>query len=484
MPRELKQLSERIDLVACLGGLEGRVRRLAYDSRQVVEGALFVAIPGARQDGRDFVLEALQRGARAVVFQAQDEAEALRLATPWHEAWPASTFLAVRDARAALADLAVAFYREEGRVLRILAVVGRTGTRTLAAMLHRALEAQGQKTGLIDGMRIYIGQTLRYGSRNHPEAPEREAILASLAAAGCDWVIVAYGERDLRHRRAAGLAPQRLLLTTAVEPELLADFDAPGLVRQWVEDDGERLSVLSDPGSEPAQLAWAVEPTRREGRLGVQFQATIAGQADTFFLAQPTRFMLANALQLLAAAPALGLDEAALLADFGEQSVRGHLERVDNARGLDLYIDEAWTAAELEGVLTALRPWCSGRLIVVAGSGGDREPKRREAIGRMAARHADLAILTTSHPRSEGGEAVVADLARGAEGEAGRVLAIPARDEAIARAVAEARPGDLVLIAGRGSESFYMLSDRTELIDDRTVLEGALQALADEGQTS
>ncbi|MDI9496943.1 MAG: Mur ligase domain-containing protein [Bacillota bacterium] len=476
------QNSDHRDLARLLAGLEtlhvegpaaGAVRRLAYDSRQILAASLFVAIPGERLDGRRFVPEAIREGAVAVVYQAADREIARSLAAGWREAAAAGadrlTFVAVKDARRALAHLAVRFFDRPPDEPQLWVVSGPAGTRTLAAMLHAALGQLGIRAGLVDGMRLMIGGETRYATRNHPEAPEIEAILSSFRDAGARRAVLSFAPGDLAHARAAGLVPEATLLTgpVAAAAELAAAGD-------WVQTAVSHTHVTA-AGRVAAELRAAdLELLRVDGRPGTGFACTIDGCSQRLELGLPTRFMVANCLQLLLVFRLAGLPTRPLLPWLRTLTLPGHLEMVPNDLGCDLYIDHAWTAAELETLLVELRPHCRGRLVVVAGAGGDRSARPRRLLGRTAARLADVAVLTSSNPRSEGADAIVRDLLAQTGGGRATVLGIADRVEAIRCAVGLLEPGDLLLLAGKGDESFRMHATATEAYSDRAVLETAL----------
>lgn len=474
--------SDHCDLARLLTGLEslhieepaaGGVRRLAYDSRQILAASLFVAIPGERLDGRSFVPEAIREGAVAIVYQAADRESARRLAAGWREAAPSGadrlTFVAVTDARRALAHLAVRFFNRPPDEPRLWVVSGPAGTRTLAAMLHAALGQLGIRAGLVDGMRLVVGRETRYATRNHPEAPEIEAILSGFRDAGAQRAVLSFAPGDLEHARAAGLVPEATLLTGSLAAA--AGLAAAG---DWVQTAVSHVHVTAAGLLNDELRAEELELTRVDGRPGTDFVCTIDGHRKRLELGVPTRFMVANCLQLLLVLRLAGLPARPLLPWLRTLTLPGHLEMVPNDLDCDLYIDHAWTAAELETLLLELRPHCRGRLLVVAGAGGDRSVQPRRALGRTASRLADVAVLTSSNPRSEGADAIVHDLLAQTGGGRASVHGIADRVEAIGYAVELLEPGDLLLLAGKGAENFRIHATATEAYSDRAVLEAAL----------
>ncbi|MDI9469369.1 MAG: Mur ligase domain-containing protein [Bacillota bacterium] len=469
--RDLAPLLAGLEPLLIEGPLSASVRRLAYDSRQILAASLFVAIPGERLDGRSFVPEAIREGAVAIVYQAEDRESARRLAVAWREnaAADSLTFVAVADARRALARLAVNFYGRPPDEPRLWVVSGPTGTRTLAALLHGALCQLGIRAGLVDGMRLYVGREMRYATRNHPEAPEIEAILCAFREAAAGRAVLSFAPGDLEHARAAGLVPEATLLTgpVAAAAEL-------GAASGWVQTPVSHTEIRATGRWNSVLRATDLCRTRVDGRAGTSFACTINGHMRRLELGVPTGFMVSNCLQLLQLLNLAGLPCEPLLPWLRTLTLPGHLETVPNRLDADLYVDHAWTAAELETLLLELRPHCRGRLIVVAGAGGDRSARPRRALGQAAARLADIAVLTSSNPRSEGADAIVRDLLDLTDGERARVYGIPDRVEAIGLAVRLLEPGDLLLLAGKGAESFRMHATAIEAYSDRAVLEAAL----------
>jgi len=428
------------------------VSGITHDTRKVEPGFVYVALKGQRHDGHAFIEDALRRGAIAVVGEAP-----LALPVPYAR---------VENARRALSALAAAFYRHPSRALKVIGVTGTDGKTTTSHLIHYLLNALGTPAGLISSVGYAFGDVWRFpeGHFTTPEAPELQAVLAEMVERGLTHAVVETSSHALAQHRVADV-DYDLAVWTHLAPEHL-DFhgDMEGyfeakaaLVRR------AHYSVLNAGcpyarrlfdrphlayGEGGAVFAKHVE----ESPEGLRFLLVAEGQAIPVVLPMIGAYNVENALAALAALKALGhsLPEAAeALARF--PGVPGRMQ-VLAARPVRLVVDFAHTPGALEKALKALRPTTEGRLLVVVGAAGERDPQKRRPLGAAAARLADLAIFTEEDSRSEPTEAILAELAAGAQEGGAEVHLEPDRREAIRLAARLARPGDTVLFAGKGHE--------------------------------
>lgn len=454
------KLSQLLSVLGADCAQEAEITALACDSREVVPGALFAALEGARADGRAYIPDALNRGAAAVVC-----------APPLPEGVPGGL---ASDPRAALALLAAEFYGQPARSLTLIAITGTKGKTTTAHMVREILSAAGYKIGMIGTLGTYIGrEKLSEAANTTPEPITLHRTLRQMADAGCSHVVLEASSQAMKLRRLHGLTfAAGLFLNLSpdhispVEHASFAEYRAckAALFRQC------RLAVGN--GDDPSWPAMAAQlppgapattfgsaPEAHVRALAVEpdpdrplsTRLTVEG-APPYHIPLPGAFNAADALAAIALARALGLNDGAVRAGLAKASVPGRAQRVPVPAPFQVVIDYAHNGASFDAILSALREHRPRRLILVFGAGGDRPKLRRADMARAAARWADYAVLTADNPRSEPVEDICADIAA-ALGELPHET-VPDRREAIRRALDMARPGDVVALLGKGHETY------------------------------
>ena len=455
---DLECLAVALDPVEVLGGSSVDVRDLAYDARSVIPGALFFAVPGARADGHDFAAEAVGQGAVALVAE-----RALDLAVPQ---------VVVGDARAAMARAADVFFGEPTRELEVVGVTGTSGKTTTSHLLFAILAAAGRRPGLLGTVEARVGGERRGVVRTTPEAIDLQRLFCEMLDAGdSSCAMEASSHASVLHRldyvRFAAL-----VFTNLSQDHL----DFHGDMESYFEAKRRLFFV------EPRPIAVVNVGDDYGRRLAeelpdaITFSAADTGALDGIELKLQGRFNVENALGALHAARALEIGEEAI--KRGLESVKGvpgRFESVDAGQPFHVVVDYAHKPDALEKVLRAARELAGERRVIcVIGAGGDRDRGKRAVMGRVASQLADLAIVTSDNPRSEDPEAIAAEIVSGADGEVEVELD---RAAAIGRAIGLARPGDVVLIAGKGAEQGQEFADRTVPFDDRDAAKEALKAL-------
>ncbi len=437
------------------------VTGLAFDNRVVGPGTLFFCVPGFTRDGHDFAPDAVARGAAALVV-----ARPLRLGVPE---------VVVADVRAAMAVAAARFAGDPTRRLRMIGITGTNGKTTTAFIVRDLLEGAGVQTGLLGTVKSIVGGAEAAVKHTTPEAIDLQQTLADMLAAGDQACAMEVSSHALELRRADGIHWEAVVFTNLTQdhldfhPDMEAYFQAKRLLFAAATD-GVRIVNVDDPyGRRLAEefdcVTFALE------READYREADLEGVR----LPLPGRFNVLNALGALAAAHALGVDVPA--AALGRvDAVPGRFEPVDEGQPFTVLIDYAHTPDSLDNVLRAARELAGDRRVLcVFGAGGDRDRGKRPQMGAIAARLADVAILTSDNPRSEDPEAILDEIEAGITGAHEREVD---RRVAIERAVALAAPGDVVVIAGKGHEQGQEFSDgRKEPFDDRVVASEALRAV-------
>jgi UDP-N-acetylmuramoyl-L-alanyl-D-glutamate--2,6-diaminopimelate ligase len=456
---DLERLVPALEPVEVLGRPSVEVLDLAYDTRGVAPGALFFAVPGERADGHDFAPEAVERGSVALVVERQ-----LELPVPQ---------IVVRDARAAMARAADAFFGEPTRELEVVGVTGTSGKTTTSHLLFAILAAAGRRPGLLGTVEARVGGERRGVVRTTPEAIDLQRLFREMLDAGDrSCAMEASSHASVLHRL------DRVRFAVLVFTNLSQDhLDFHGDMESYFQAKRRLFHV------EPRPVAVVNVGDEFGRRLAeelpdaITFSAAEAGALDGIGLRLRGRFNVENALGALHAARALGIGEDAI--HQGLESVRGvpgRFESVDVGQPFHVIVDYAHKPGALENVLRAARELAGGnRVLCVVGAGGDRDRGKRAVMGRLASELADVVIVTSDNPRSEDPEAIAAEIVSGAHGEVDVELD---RAAAIGRAVELARPGDVVLIAGKGAEQGQEFADRTVPFDDREAAKDALRGAA------
>lgn len=475
------------DVVEVPASADPAVRGVKFDSREVKPGDLFLAVSGARTDGRDFIAEAVRRGAVAVLYEA---GKILSLEFP-------VVALEVPRLREYAGIVADRFYGQPSRELVVIGVTGTNGKTTCTQLLAQTLDRPPKRCALIGTLGYGFPDALDTSLHTTPDAVTVHRLLRRFADGGAGYVGMEVSSHALDQGRVNGLAFDVAVFTNLTREHLdyhgdMASygaskaklFDLPGLAHAIINADdvfgralianvGGRLKVASYGIDHGDIRAHSVRPTHDGLRLRV---ATPVGAIE---LHSPLfgRFNAYNLLAALASLLALGIgleDAAERLSQA--QPASGRVERFGGRRGAPLVVvDYAHTPDALQKVLMALREHVSGKLCCVFGCGGDRDRGKRPEMGRIAEELADTVVLTDDNPRHESGDAIVADILAGMR-RAPRV--IRDRRAAIATAVAEAGPDDVVLVAGKGHEDYQQVGDQRLPYSDRATIKKLVGAAA------
>ncbi len=458
-------------LGAAVGELE--ITALAYDTRAVVPGALFFCVPGFTRDGHDFAQDAVARGAVALVVDHKLELDIAQVR--------------VQNVRAAMAPAAAAFYGDPTSTLETVGVTGTNGKTTTAFLVRALLEAGGRRTGLLGTVKSVIGGFEHEVQRTTPEAIDLQRTFREMLDGGDAACAMEVSSHALELHRADAIHFAAAIFTNLTQdhldfhPTMEAYFDAKRRLFTAIRP-ATAIVNLDDPygGRLAAELD---EPITFALRTAADYRATdvqtdISGSTFTVSspdgeldLSSPLRgeFNVYNVLGALAAARALGIPAATCaeaIATAGQ--VPGRFETVDEGQPFAVLVDYAHTPDSLENVLTAARDLTQGRLIAVFGCGGDRDRGKRPLMGEIASRLADRVIVTSDNPRSEDPEAIVQEILAGSRPGTEHEVD---RRAAIERAIETARPGDVIVVAGKGHEQGQEFRDGFKIpFDDVTVV--------------
>jgi UDP-N-acetylmuramoyl-L-alanyl-D-glutamate--2,6-diaminopimelate ligase len=489
--------------------MDMEITAVCYDSRTVVPGALFVAIEGFSMDGHGFVRDALERGAAAVVCRRPVEADAV--------------VVRVDNPRAVLAVLASRFHGQPADRLCLIGVTGTSGKTTVTYLLEKILAAAGLAVGVIGTINYRYAGTAFANPVTTPESADLQAIFRQMADGGVTHVVMEVSSHALELSRVdecrfdaavfTNLSHDHLDFHATMEAywrtkrrlfaEYLKPVDATWPVRAVVNNDTTYGAELA------AELGSAAIRTTVHGSGDVVprtvacdlsgIRGQIATPAGDIAIDSPLvgDFNLENILSAVGAALALKIAPAVIAAGINAgRCVPGRLERIDEGGERFIFVDYSHKPDALENAIAALRRLTHGRLITVFGCGGDRDRTKRPVMGEIAARSSDLTVVTSDNPRSEDPQAIIDEIEAGVRtictrrlvpgdltgGWNGRSYLIDAdRRAAIGHAIRAALPGDAVLIAGKGHETYQILGDRTIHFDDREVAREVLAGMATGG---
>ncbi|GHJ95612.1 UDP-N-acetylmuramoyl-L-alanyl-D-glutamate--2,6-diaminopimelate ligase [Streptomyces sp. NE5-10] len=493
-PTPLGELAQRLGTETPDAARAVPVSGITHDSRAVRPGDVYAALPGARLHGADFVAQAAGLGAVAVLTDPTGADRAAATGLP---------VLVVGDPRGRMGELAAEIYGRPGADLLQIGITGTSGKTTTAYLVEGGLRGAGKHTGLVGTVEMRIGDERIKSERTTPEATDLQALFAVMRERGVDAVAMEVSSHALVLGRVDGcvfdvavfnnLSPEHMEFHSDMEDyfRAKATLFTPERSRIGVVNaDDEYGRRLAEEAAVPVVTFSA------EGRADADWRAedVVLGAADSTFTAVgpdgeripataplPGPFNVANTLAAIATLATAGLDpKTAADGVAAVPGVPGRLERVDAGQPYLAVVDYAHKTDAVESVLRSLREVTEGRLHVVIGCGGDRDTTKRGPMGAAAARLADTAVLTSDNPRSEDPLAILTAMLTGAAavpaGERGDVLVEPDRAAAIAAAVARARPGDTVLVAGKGHEQGQEIAGKVRPFDDRQVLREAIEA--------
>ena len=492
----LASLLEGIPVLSRSGAWRSPVTAVVTDSRRVVPGALFFALDGLRAEGHRFVDQAVAHGAAAVVsghpVAGIPAVDAAQVAAP----------------RQVLAEVARRFHRHPELALRLVGVTGTNGKTTVASLVRHLLErAESRPWGLVGTVRYHLGSRSVPSYKTTPESSDLAAFFAAMRDAGCAGAALEVSSHALDQERVHGFDFAVAAFTNLTRDHLDYHGDLASYLRAKARlfdgsvgrrpaaavvnaDDPASAEILRACGPLRAATFGVGRPADIRGRVlamdlgGTRFSVQVDGREGEFRTRLPGAYNVSNLLCALACCRALGHDPLALapaVADF--PGVPGRMERVEAGQSFPVFVDYAHTDDALRHALGMLRAITPGRLLCVFGCGGNRDRGKRPEMTRAVSALADAAWATADNPRREPVEAIFADMRPGASGP-GRVEFVPDRREAIAAACAAARPGDCVLVAGKGHETTQEFAETVVPFDDREVARDVLLRLALRGATA
>ena len=473
---KLRELLKGIKVLESTADPDLEICDVAYDSRKVKTGGLFVAISGFASDGNRFIPMAMEKGAAAVITAMRPEGEI--------------PYVLVDNDRLALALIGCNFFGHPAKDMIVIGVTGTNGKTSTTLILKQVLEmVTGCKAGLIGTMENRIGDVVIPAERTTPESFELQALFAQMRDAGCRYAIMEVSSHAIALDRVGGVHFDVAAFTNLTEDhldfhktmehycdtkaELFARCDAAVLNRddQWYNRICTKAAcpVITTSAKNAADI-WAKDAVLKAD--GVAFTAVSDGTEYAIELPIPGRFTVYNVLTVLGIVKALDVDllqAAAALKNV--QGVKGRIEVVPTpGKEYTVLIDYAHTPDGLENVLRSVRDFCKARLICVFGCGGDRDPIKRPIMGRIGVELADLAIITSDNPRTEEPAAIIRDIVAGVDSSCTSYKIIENRVKAIEYAMDIGEKDDIIILAGKGHETYQEICGVKHHLDEREVV--------------
>ena len=471
---KLQDLLKGVAVLESTAAPDTEINEVRYDSRAVRPGDLFVAIRGYATDGHQYIGKALEQGAAAIVCE---------------EAPAGTPAVVVENARRALAEIAANRFGHPADSMTMLGVTGTNGKTTTTYLVKHMLEDTGRKVGLIGTNQNLIGDEVVETERTTPESYELHALFARMRDAGCTHVIMEVSSHSLVLDRVHGIRFAVGAFTNLTQDHLdfhktMEEYRKAKAILFTISDKG--VINLDDPAAK-AMLADAQCPcmtfscekdaadlTAKNIRLhadGVEFVATTKGGLARVKLPIPGHFSVENALTALGIVLQLGMplaDAARSLATA--TGVKGRVEVVPTDTDYTVLIDYAHSPDGVENVLRAVRGFARGRVVALFGCGGDRDRTKRPKMGKIAADLADFCIVTSDNPRTEDPKAIIDDILEGMKGTKTPMQVIVDRPEAIHWALAHAKKDDIIVLMGKGHETYQEVNHVKHHMDEREIV--------------
>ena len=486
---KLLNLIEHFKYTVLKGDTYIDVDKVIFDSRKAEPGALFVCISGAVTDGHRYIQDVVSKGARAVIVEGTDHDIS---AVP-----DDVTVIAADDTRYALACVSAAWFGHPAQQLKTIGITGTKGKTTTTYMVKSILENAGYKVGLIGTIETVIGDKSIPASNTTPESYIIQESFRKMVDSGCDAVVMEVSSQGLMLHRTSGFIFDYGIFTNIrpdhIGPHEHKDFDdylrcksmllkqcRVGIVNRCdpyydriIEGHTCKLETYGDT-PEADIRAENIELVSRPGYLGISYDA--AGLVDFHVeIDTPGKFSVYNSLTAISICRHFDVSEEDTIKALRDIKVKGRIELIKVSDDFTLMIDYAHNAMALESLLTTLREYRPHRLVSVFGCGGNRSRDRRFEMGETSGRLADLTIITSDNPRYEDPQAIIDDIKTGISRTDGRYVEIIDRKEAIAYAIHNGEPGDIIILAGKGHETYQEIKGVKYPMDERVLIQEILE---------
>lgn len=485
---KLSQVLEKIEGLVLRGDINLEISSIDYDSRSVKPQSMFVAIKGFKSDGHEYIKDAIENG--AVVVAVQDGLYDV-------ESIPENIAVVItKDTRNLLALAACNFYGHPSREFKLVGVTGTKGKTTTTYMIKSILEKSGKKVGLIGTIANFIGDNEIPAERTTPESSDLQKLFRQMADSKMDVVVMEVSSHSLELQRVAGVTFDFAVFTNLTQDHLdfHKTFDNYLAAKAKLFKVAKEGFVNCDDMYASRLMSLATCPITTYGIDNNPFVSArdivITNSYSEFKLpfnrilkkikvGIPGRFTVYNALAAICVCIKLGSSVESIIEGLENIKVPGRSEIVPNMRGFAILVDYAHTPDSLENIIRACKTYTKGEIICVFGCGGDRDKGKRPMMGEIAGKLASYTVITTDNPRTEEPEAIINDIEKGIKNTKGKYKVIVDRKKAIEHALRRAKKNDLVLIAGKGHETYQEINGVKHHFDDREVATEVLKKLPD-----
>ena len=488
----LKNILIGIEGLKAKGNLDIEIKKITNDSRNVSEGDMFIAIKGFEKDGHNYIQDAIASGAKVILVQ-EDMLKQIIPLIP-NEV----TLITAPDSREATAICACNYYDNPSRKLQLIGITGTKGKTTTTFMIKSILEKQGIKTGLIGTIYAYSGsKKLEDSVRTTPDSIKLQELLAKMVEDGCQACVMEVSSQSLKLHRVDGCDFNIGIFTNFYEDHI-SEKEHPNMEDYFnsklkllkmckygfinVDD----INTIKIPKLVPQCIIKTYGIDNECDMLAkdititnsyVDFRVKINGKNERIKTDIPGRFSVYNSLASICVAEKLGCSTENIKEALETVKVPGRSELVDNKLGLTIMIDYAHTPESLESILQAVKSYTRGRVISVFGCGGDRDKAKRPNMGAISGKIANYTIITSDNPRTEDPETIISQIEEGIKKTKGNYECITNRTDAIKKAIKMANKNDIIVLAGKGHESYQEINNQKIDYDERKIVKEIIEEI-------
>lgn len=491
---KLKRILIGIDGLKAKGDLDIEISNVTSDSREVIEGSLFVAIKGFETDGHKYIEKAIESGAKAIMIEEGFDYKSIT-------ALANVALIMAKNTRYALAICGCNFYDNPSQKFKLIGVTGTKGKTTTTYMIKSILEKQGKKVGLIGTIATYIGdKKLEDSARTTPESTKLQSIFAKMVEENVEVVVMEVSSQSLKLNRVAGCDFDIGVFTnfsedhisTKEHPDMEDYFNSKMQLFNMCKigyinaDDyyvakAKKLAPeceISTYGIDNFCDVLAKDITITNSY--VDFKVKLEGRNERVKTCIPGRFSVYNALAAICVASKLQVSKDIIKEALVEVRVPGRSELVENKKDLVIMIDYAHSPESLDNILKAVKSYTQGKVISVFGCGGDRDSGKRPLMGEISGKVADYTIITSDNPRTENPDEIVQQIEVGIKKTKGKYICIVDRVEAIKHAISIAKKSDIIVLAGKGHEPYQEIGHEKYPFDERIIVKDIIDELEKE----
>lgn len=484
---KLADLLKKLKYTCVKGTADVDITTVAYDSRKVESGSLFICIKGAVADGHRFAEMAVNKGASALVVEDD-------VAVPENV-----TVIRVEDSRYALACISAEYFGNPADKLKVIGITGTKGKTTTTYLVKSILDSAGHKCGLVGTIETIIGDKVIKASNTTPESYVLQDYFKQMVDCGCDCVVMEVSSQGLMLHRTAGFTFE-IGIFTNIEPDHIGphehkDFNdylhcksllfkqcRHGIVNI---DDKHADYIINNASCDIVTYGFSEKADFRaantklvsgKGYLGIDYD--LQGKENMRVeIDLPGKFSVYNSLTAIAICSYFGIDGDTICDALKDAKVKGRIEMIKVSDDFTLMIDYAHNSMSLESLLTTLREYNPTRLVCLFGCGGDRSRDRRFSMGEVSGKLADLSVITSDNPRTEEPLAIIDDILVGIKKTTGKYTVIPDRRKAIEWVIHNGQPGDIIVLAGKGHEDYQEINGIKHHLDEREVIAQVLAGI-------